>query len=263
MSHLSGFARFLHLPAGLQAITVEGRPALQAPSDGLSLPMTRFVSDPAKGSNRVKFVLSSDEAGEWLPPAGGTAVARVPPGGGDVIVVTYGVATEAELPALRVLQLAASEEARAPGLDASADLTREFEIEVTVHVEGEGDRRAPAHGWVGTVTERQQIEGFGLRPLDGLAPSDIEYMGFGLGGRRTAWITDSRLCGTRGRGLPLTGFAVRVAPALRERLTVVYEGAFFASGIIGPARDGEPCVPLVPDDPLRAIRLRVIERPRA
>ena len=46
---------------------------------------------------------------------------------------------------------------------------------------------------------------------------------------------------TRGRGLPLTGFAVRMATHLRERFEAVYEGSFFTAGIVGPNRNGEPC----------------------
>jgi hypothetical protein len=85
-------------------------------------------------------------------------------------------------------------------------------------------------------------------------------MAIGPNGRQTPWITDAKLCGTRGRGLALTGFAIRLAPTLSDRFDVVYEGSFFASGASSPKRDGETCRSYIADDPLEAIRLRVIER---
>ena len=69
-----------------------------------------------------------------------------------------------------------------------------------------------------------------------------------------------RESGTRGQRLPLTGFAVRLAPQVSHRFDVLYEGAFFESGIAGPFRNGELCLPPLADDPLEAINVRVIRR---
>jgi hypothetical protein len=79
-------------------------------------------------------------------------------------------------------------------------------------------------------------------------------------GRQTPWVTDAKLCGTRGQGLPLTGFAIRLAPHVAERFDVVYQGAFFESGVAGPHRNGELCIPPITDDPLEAINVRMIRR---
>ncbi len=129
-----------------------------------------------------------------------------------------------------------------------------------LHIEREGDRRFVAEGWVGNRGRRLRIEAFSIRPLEALASGDIEYKAFGPNGRETPWVTDAKLCGTRGRGMPLTGFAVRLAPHLRDRFDVVYEGSFFASGVAGPCRNGEPCMGKLFDDPLEAMHLRLIER---
>jgi hypothetical protein len=53
---------------------------------------------------------------------------------------------------------------------------------------------------------------------------------------------------------------VRLAPHLGHRFDVAYEGAFFESGIAGPFRNGELCIPRLADDPLEAINVRVIRR---
>jgi hypothetical protein len=89
---------------------------------------------------------------------------------------------------------------------------------------------------------------------------DIEFKALGPNRRQTPWVTDAKLCGTRGQGLPLTGFAVRMAPHVGERFDVVYQGAFFESGIVGPHRNGELCVAPLADDPLEALNLRITRR---
>ena len=137
---------------------------------------------------------------------------------------------------------------------------REVGAEIVLHIDHQGDCRFVGQGWAGVRGRKQGIEAFGIRPLEGLVPSDIEYRGFGPNGRQTPWVTNATLCGTRGRHLPLTGFAVRLAPHLRDRYDVVYEGAFFAGGVVGPSRNGEPCVATMADDPLEAMHVRLLER---
>ena len=62
------------------------------------------------------------------------------------------------------------------------------------------------------------------------------------------------------REVPLTGFAVRLAPNVDDRFDVLYQGAFFESGITGTYRNGVLCIPAIADDPLEAINVRVIRR---
>ena len=121
-----------------------------------------------------------------------------------------------------------------------------------------GDRRFPGEGWAGNRGKKLRIEAFSIRPVDTLLARDIEFKALGPKGRQTPWVTDAKLCGTRGQGLPLTGFAIRLAPHVAERFEVVYQGSFFESGIVGPHRDGELCIPPITDDPLEAINVRLI-----
>ena len=104
-----------------------------------------------------------------------------------------------------------------------------------------------------------RIEAFSIRPLERLLPADIEMKGFLPNGAETPWVPGGQLCGTRGRGLPLTGFAVRVVQQT-ERFEVVYQGSFFAAGISQLHHNGEPCRAAAADDPLEAINVRLIER---
>jgi hypothetical protein len=132
--------------------------------------------------------------------------------------------------------------------------------EILLHIERAGDRVFPGHGWVGALGRKLRIEGFSIRPLEGLQPGDIEFKAFEPNGQETPWVTAGTLCGTRGRGMPLVGFAVRLAPHLRERFEAIYEGSFFNAGIVGPNRNGEPCRSAVGNDPLEAVNIRLIDR---
>ena len=79
-------------------------------------------------------------------------------------------------------------------------------------------------------------------------------------GGETQWVQGGVLCGTRGRRLPLIGFAVRLASHLSGRFDVIYQGSFFTEGISSPHRNGQPCRAAAPDDPLEAINVRILER---
>jgi hypothetical protein len=222
---------------------------------------THVSPAPADGARATLLSSGSADKG-WFGAGGGTVAVQAPPGGASILVTAYGVADRAALPQVKVLNLAdilRLEEERSKANEAASH-SREITSELTLHIERLGDRRATARGWVGNPAQRLRVEGFAIRPLETLAPSDVEYMGFGPRGQQTPWVTDGKLCGTRGRGLPLTGFAVRLIPSLRERFEVIYEGYFFDSGATRPARDGEPCLPGNADDPLGAVRLQIIER---
>jgi hypothetical protein len=263
MWEIEGRGRNIRLEPGLHALIVGQCTATRDRLAGLSLPMTQVMPPPGASAS-IAIVSNSGGDGGWVGVGGGTVILRAT-GGAAVFVVTYGVTDEAALPELRLVNLDRLADSPAPPAAPVRDIPaalsgREIPRELTLHIERQGDRRFSALDWAGTPGDRLRIEGFAIRPLEAIAPGHIEYMAFGPGGRQTPWVSDARLCGTRGRGLPLTGFAVRLAPALRERFDVEYEGYFFESGPRGPQRNGEPCLPSVGDDPLGAIRLRLIER---
>jgi hypothetical protein len=248
----------------LYALTVGAIDPRGGADTGLGLPAT-YVA-PAPGDDTpITLLTAAGEVPGWVGAEGGTVVARVPAGGGTLLVTAYGVSDEARLPQLRIvdLDLLAKPEGAAAAAAVADSNGREIANELILHIERQGDRRLPGQGWAGNPGQRLRVEGFAIRPLEIIGPADLEYMGYGPGGRQTPWVSDAKLCGTRGRGLPLTGFAIRLAPRLRERFDVIYEGYFFDSGVTGPARNGEPCLPAAVDDPLSAVRLRVIERPGA
>ena len=145
-------------------------------------------------------------------------------------------------------------------LEAEADGPHDIGSEILLHIMGLGDRRYVEPGWAGNPGSKRQIEALSIRPREGLAASSVEFRVFAQEGRATAWVSNGNYAGTRGRNLPLTGFAVRPAGEAGERLQVEYEGSFFEGGVVGPKRNGELCVSPVADDPLEAIRVTIVDR---
>jgi DNA end-binding protein Ku len=160
-------------------------------------------------------------------------------------------------------EAAVAAEAALAGASASGEAAaggREVGAEILLHIVGLGDRRYVEPGWAGNPGSRRQIEALSIRPREGLQPSAVEFKVFAQEGRATSWVSDGNYAGTRGRGLPLTGFAVRPAQDLRDRLEIVYEGCFFEGGVVGPKRDGELCISPIANDPLEAVRVTIVER---
>lgn len=226
---------------------------------GLKFPAVQVSAPPSDDYDLVEIVTGSGDLPEWCDAAGGVVVVKAPAGGGVVLVTTFGPASATEAVDVEIRRLgpgvAMPQATPAP---APAPRAAELHSELVLHIEREGDRRFEAAGWAGTRGQRRRVEAFSVRPLERLSPGDVEYKAFGPNGRETPWVSDAKLCGTRGRGLPLTGFAVRVAAHLRDRIDVVYEGAFFDSGVTGTLRNGEPCMASIKDDPLEAINLRFV-----
>jgi hypothetical protein len=264
---LNGLARIVRLEAGLHVITIGTCAAAADVLTGVSLPTTCVSPGPPGDGEPVRIFPTMGNAPGWLAAEGGSIVAQAPPGGGVVVLTTYGVGDPAQLPQLEIVRLDGPAVApiNPPAPAARPDPVSEsagmgLQSEIILHVERQGDRQLPGGGWVGNRGQRSRIEAFGIRPLETLTPGDVKYMAFGPGGRQTPWVTDARLCGTRGRGLPLTGFAISLLPAVADRFDVVYEGSFFDSGAVGPKQNGEPCLPPIADDPLEAMRVRLIQR---
>jgi hypothetical protein len=274
-------SRLIRVETGLHVLTIGPTPGTSKALEGIALPAIQISSPPSDRFDPVEIMTAWNDTGAWLGQDGGVVVLRVPPGGGSLLITAYAEpgaapAFPAEIDvrpldrSIPVNRRAEAESIAVPRKIAAAPSatvapappsdTPEADIQITLHVERQGDRVFPAKGWVGNLGRRMRIEAFSLSPLSKLSPADIEYKAFGPQGRETRWTTDGRLCGTRGRGLPLTGFAVQPLPHLRDRFDIIYQGAFFESGVTEPCRNGEPCRPARADDVLEAINLRVIER---
>jgi hypothetical protein len=194
---------------------------------GLQLPLVRVSALPGGREGRVEIIDTAAGGETWLGGDGGTVIVKSPPDGGYVLVTVYGLpAQPVPVPEVEIRRLdrPRSNDAR-PRLAVSVDEPDEIPTEIVLHMERLGDRRFPGEGWIGNRGKKLRIEAFSIRPMDTLTARDIEFRAMGPNRRQTPWVTDAKLCGTRGQGLPLTGFAVRLAPHIGDQFEIVYQGA--------------------------------------
>ena len=262
----TAMASVVTLEPGLNVLEITGAPITTPSDDDTAIPLIRVSEWPSPGSERLTILSQTGVGDVWIERSGGVVVVRTPAGGGRVAVTVFGAADEAVRPATVAVRRLAGGEARVDPAQAALSALapeiagRDVAVEVLMHIEREGDRQFPGQGWVGPRGQKRRVEAFGIRPLGGLWPRDIHYKALQPGGVETPWTPGPQLCGTRGRGMPLLGFAIRVAPHLQTKFDVIYQGAFFNSGIVGPIRNGEPCRPPTSGDPLEAMSIRIIER---
>jgi hypothetical protein len=263
--------RMLRVDEGLYALRVDEIAGNLGEIAGMVVPVAQISAPFSEDGNGVEIVATFPGRGPWLGKDGGTVILRSPIGGGHLIVTVYGDpgqhASELSLDLRRLDGPGNGTETRGPGAARSTRAPppalaggRDIPAEILLHIERAGDRLFPGRGWVGALGRRMRIEAFSIRPLEQLLPADIEMKGFLPNGAETPWVPGGQLCGTRGRGLPLIGFAVRVVPQQTDRFEVVYQGSFFAGGISQLHQNGDPCRAAAADDPLEAINVRLIER---
>jgi hypothetical protein len=260
-SNMTAVASTVTLAPGLSLVEITIPPVQPYALGQVSLPLI-WLSQPAVNeTDRLKILTASGGDDNWLPPPGDLIVVRSPASGGQLTVTVFGPPGQQMQAASIAVRRLNRAEVTAPIVPATARVAREREIpfEVLAHIERRGDQVFSSSGWIGTRGSRLRIEGFLVRPFDGLAAADLEYRIQGPDGGEAPWTSSPQFCGTRGRRQRLTGFAVRVTPHLQDRITVEYFGAFYDSGISGPFKNGEPCRPLLPGDTLEAMNIRLIQ----
>jgi len=248
---------FLKLDPGLYALSIAKTAGSPGDPGDLAEPAVQICTIAADGLDPAEIITEPPTSELWAC-GGSTVMIKSPPGGGCIMITGYGYpSTTSAIDIQRVdpVENLANAIALPPSRETRAG---QIQIEITAHVERFGDRSASDSEWIGVLDSR--IEGFSIRPLEKLSASDIQYRAIWPTGRETPWSSGVELCGTRGKNLPLTGFAVRLRPNLRDRYEVVYEGRFLRYGGVGPTRNGELCRSPITDDPLEAIKVCLSER---
>ena len=263
ISGLQSSVKLLDLAAGTYAVSVQPARSTPVSLGGMTLPAT-LITLLANSPDQRAEIFGADAAASWVGPSGGTVVVRIPEGGGRSLITTYRAEQQDPVPLAIQIGLigAAAPVAAAPA--AAAESTEESEgptvpAEVIFSIDDVNEHTA-AGSWAGAPGSTRYLQAFGIVPQGDIAPDDIEYKGFGPKGRETPWVSAGKLCGSRGKNVALTGFAVRPAEHLRETIDIIYEGAFARSGRSGPYRNGEPCRASRADDPLEAFLLRIVAR---
>jgi hypothetical protein len=134
-------------------------------------------------------------------------------------------------------------------------------MQITAHVRARGDLSFADVPWAGRVAPGLWIEAFCVRPLEEFGAADIEYKGLTGSGFETPWLTDDKMCGTKGMAVPLVGFAVRLRPGSASAEYDCEYSGYFQSGVtVGPLRNGAPCRSTVANDPLEGLQVRLMRR---
>jgi len=136
---------------------------------------------------------------------------------------------------------------------------RSIKLNIVAHVQNRGDMSFGEAQWAGAIRQRLAIESFIITPQEALPPEMIEYKAVTATGMETPWVAGGAPCGTKGMGLPLVGFALRIKPPASASYTCEYGATLVSGKSIGPARDGTPCRSADPADPLEALWVTITE----
>jgi hypothetical protein len=224
---------------------------------------------PPGASGEVEILTAGQGQSEWVLSSGGAVVVRVRASVARILVTTFGNPDPTLPPALQILKLdeglTVERDKNLEGevADTGSEepiLPRDVPLRVILHVQGTGDRTVNRRGWLGSPGKRLRIEGFSIEPESSLRPADVEYRVRGSRGEETGWVRGGNFCGSRGRGIALYGFAIRLRPPANDLFEIVYSGVFFSGRRSAPVRNGQMCASTVPNDPLSAMKIQVLSR---
>ena len=272
-------ARLVSLEPGFYAFSLAAETSWLEPVAGLALPAVQVCAAPhldgsdggaAKGA--VEITDSFGHAGSWLGGRHKVLFVKSPAGGGAALVTGYLARDPDSMPLeLDIRRVAPPGPAtiaapvmtlRMGGPAAAQRPPQPMGLDIVAHIRGRGDVRFQGTTWVGRLGPGLWIEAFMMLPHSRSAAAAIEYKGLTASGAETPWIGSGALCGARGRGIPLIGFAVRQKAVPGGALVdCEYTGYFQSGGIAGPARNGAPCRSAVDNDPLEGMQLRITPRP--
>ena len=286
---LSASVQVLPLPAGLYLFSVTAANPLSAKATGLlSLPAVHVGLGPGVRADQVEFVAGPSTNGAWLFAQGDLLVTKIN-GTGATLVMTSLRAPGGEVLSIKVERLEArtapppaslpasapvvaapparkappkrpAKASRAPVANAAAT-DGPLPLQIGAHIRSRGDMDFIDVPWAGRVAPGLWIESFSVRPLQGFTAQNIEYKGLTGSGFETPWLSDDKMCGTKGMAVPLVGFAVRLKPSAATAAYDCEYSGYFQSGVtIGPLRNGAPCRSTVANDPLEGIQVRLLRR---
>jgi hypothetical protein len=281
----NAIARLVPLNEGFYVFTIAGGAALPPVAPGFAVPAIH-ISAPPPGSGALENTDIFGQPAAWLGTRHSTVFVKSPTGGGLALVTAY-PARDPGRPSLsleiRRLDAAGFDAGAANG--AGEDVTavplppfatihladpiptaaaaEAVSLEILLHVRRRGDVRFIEAAWAGRLGPGLWIESFAILPRHRSAAAAIEYKGLTAAGVETAWLGSGSPCGSRGIDTPLVGFAVRQRSGAADTLfDCEYTGYFQSGALVGPCRNGAPCLSATANDPLEGMQLRIVERPK-
>lgn len=277
-------AKLIALEEGFYAFTLLGDGVESGIAPGFVVPAVQ-ISAPPQRSGPVEITDTRGRSGGWIAAGQTTLFVKAPAGGGVALVTAYPARDPRSAPLqLEVRRLdhvgfaagaAKSEVAGNAKLGREPPFTTVFladpipvaaegeplAIEILLHIRRRGDVRFPDAPWAGRLGPGLWIESFTILPQQRPASEAIEYKGLTAAGVETEWLSCGSACGSRGLDTPLVGFAVRQkAGALGRLFDCEYSGYFQSGAVVGPCRNGAPCLSATANDPLEGMQLRVVHR---
>jgi hypothetical protein len=216
--------------------------------------------------------------GTWLFAPGDLLVAKVN-GAGVTLLLTSLRSPGGQVLAIKVERLDARADAIAPTAGAALPATDDGKapaktagksstlpagavpVQIGAHIRSRGDMIFADVPWAGRVAPGLWMESFSIRPLERFGAQDIEYKGLTGVGFETPWVSEEKMCGTKGMAVPLVGFAIRLKPSAAAAVYDCEYSGYFQSGLtVGPLRNGAPCRSTVANDALEGIQVHVVKR---
>jgi hypothetical protein len=261
-------ARLVTLDPGLYAFSLAAETTWREPAAGFALPAVQVCRPPhhdAAAGQAVEITDSFGRAASWLSGRQRMLLVKSPAGGGAALVTGYladDLGGTLELEIRRVEPPAAATTLSLSGPVLAGRSPQTVGLEIVAHIRGRGDVRFRDTAWIGRLGPGLWIEAFTVVAAAQSAAAAIECKGLAAGGAETPWIDTGGLCGARGRGVPLIGFAVRQKSGPGGALfDCEYTGYFQSGATVGPARNGAPCRSAIENDPLEGMQLRITPRP--
>jgi GT2 family glycosyltransferase/glycosyltransferase involved in cell wall biosynthesis len=282
---LSASVQVLPLPAGLYLFSVNSSGSPRADTGQLALPAMHVGLGPGMRPEQMQFMEGAADHGAWLFAATDQLVAKIAAGGATMILTSVR-APGGEALSIKVERLNARLDATlafsapVPGVTARANsglaaaaaprtpvfgtaaANLPLSVQIGAHIRTRGDMTFADVPWAGRIAPGLWIESFSVLPLEQFGAGDIEYKGLTGSGFETPWLSDDQACGTKGMGVPLVGFALRLkATPAASGYDCEYSGYFQSGLTVGPLLNGAPCRSTVANDPLEGIEIRLIRHP--
>ena len=246
-------AQLLVVHAGLYSLELAAA-RTQRTDTGMVLPCARL--DALPGST-AEVHIASLAASNLLLPGSHPAYMRVT-GNASVLLTIYKLGGSSPSPELRVSYVGPAGGLYDKPASDPSDAVPSLPLTVTIHVERHGDMLSAGGLWAAAPDSEDSIEGFSIRPGEGLPPDCLEYQAILGMDWASPWTGPGEFCGSRGLALPLLGFRVRMRPPYDATHIATIWGRFAKAGEVGPFHDGDACE--VQGDALVGIRVVVGER---
>jgi GT2 family glycosyltransferase len=277
LTAVSASVQILPVSDGLYAFSVrQAAPGRASALENLLLPAVHVGLGPGIASETVQFIPGPRTNGSWLCERGDMLVAKV--SGRATLLLTSFQSPSGQTLAIEVERLdnrAMSSAARpgsavAPPIGGSEvavplpmpqSATASLPLRLNMHIRNVGDRSFTGVEWAGRSGTGKWIEAFSITPLEQTPSLDIEYKGLAATGAETPWIGNGGECGTRGKAMPLVGFAVRLRQnAMPSAFDCEYSGYFASGNVVGPLKNGAPCRSSLKNDPLEGVQVCITPR---